>query len=193
MSFPFWGFIDLIDHFDFYLKILWLLVALFAGDKMVVFVDRRGFFHNFRHAFFKKEDGLMPPSDLGVYMLLGINDGVNHYPGTHMVLYVGRSDRGGLRNRMFSHSKDEEYADRYRARKQWPRDVLFMTDSDIEIVARSDVSLLDWRTEFEGLFHRLFVPPCSNEFSGAKRRGKAQGCVPTVVLDLEAGTLEWAR
>lgn len=160
---------------------------------MVVFVERRGVFHHFKHAFFRKEDGSMPPSDLGVYLLLGINDGVNHYPGTHTVLYVGRSDRGGLRNRMFSHLKDEEYADRYRVRKQFPRDVLFLTDSGIKTVAGFSGSLLDMRTEFEGLFHRLFVPPCSNEFSGAKRRGEAQGSVPTVKLDLEAGTLEWVR
>jgi len=160
---------------------------------MVVFVDHRGVVHNFRYAFFNEEEGPMPPRDLGVYILLDRNDGGRDDLRTHDVLYVGQSETGGLRNRMFFHSEKLDYADRYRALGRWPRDVLFVIDADAEIAARGEASLLARRTAYEDLLHGLFVPPCSYQFPETKERGAAEGCVPTVILDLKAGTLEWVR
>jgi hypothetical protein len=163
------------------------------GLKMVVFVDDDVVIHNFRHAFFDEKDGPLPCRDLGVYILLDRNDGGRYGPGTHHVLYVGQSETGGLRNRMFFHAEDPRYADRYRSRDTWPCEVLFVTDSDAEISRRVELSLLARRTAYEKKLHGLFVPVCSEQFGDAKQCGKNRGHVPTVTLDLAAGTLKWAR
>jgi hypothetical protein len=163
---------------------------------MVTFVDNEGVTHNFRHAFFSEENGGMPPDDeLGVYMLLDRNYGGRPGPGTHRVLYVGQARDGSLRNRMFSHAEDPEYADRYRNIETWPYDVLFVIDADPEISARAELGFLAKRTAYEGTLFRWFVPLCAyeNQFRAEKARGAAEGCVPTVMLDLEAGTIRWAR
>ena len=162
------------------------------GSKMVMFIDNDGVVHNFRQAFFSEDDGLMPPRELGVYMLLDRNDGGRLGPGTHRVLYVGQSETGGLRNRMFLHAMDPKYADRYRGLDTWPVDVLFVIDADIEIAGRGERSLVARRIAYEDRLHGLFVPPCSDEFPEAKRRGEEQGCVSNVTLDFEVGTLQWA-
>lgn len=163
---------------------------------MVTFVDNEGATHNFRHAFFSEEKGVMPPDDaLGVYMLLDRNYRGRHGPCTHRVLYVGQARDGSLRNRMFSHAEDPEYADRYRNLGTWPFDVLFVINSDLEVSARAEPDFLAKRTAYEGILFRWFVPLCAYEsqFRAAKDRGKAEGCVPMVILDFEASTLRWAR
>ncbi len=166
-------------------------------ESKVEFIDNNGVAHNFRYAFFYEDEGEMPPRDLGMYVLLERierNDGGNREPGTHMVLYVGQSETGGLRNRMFFHLKKKSKSrECYRRLDRWPRAVLFVTDADAEISGRREESLLARRTAYEEMLHGLFVPPCSDKFGEAKRRGAAEGCVPTVRLDLVAGTLEWAR